>query len=81
MKKLLIIMFIFLCSSCALINDPPMRTVNISSDNVFSIRGEVFNYAKRYVPVTIYNPNIYSININVDGSDYIVEKYDSMRFE
>ena len=65
----------------SLINDAPGHYVNISSDNVFSIRGEAFSYAKRYLPVNIYNPNMYSINIDVDGSDYIIEKYGTMRFE
>jgi len=83
MKKVLIILFIFICLSCEFdthyLYEP--QPVNIVSKDVFSINGIVYNSTAKYLPFTIYNPNDYNIIITIEGTEYIIQNYGNLEIE
>ena len=83
LKVFAIVIVITIFMSCSLLNDSEIYIpkVEISSTNMFSIDGKVYSSTSKYIPFEIYNPNMYSIVINIDGNDYTIEKYGTMRFE
>ena len=80
MKKLFVILFIYVCLSCEFdvhyLYEP--QPVNIISNNIFSINGKVFNEIDLYIPFTVYNPNKYDINITIDEIEYIINSHEEL---
>ena len=73
MKQVFIILFILLFIGCSYDYDPWFRgVVAISSESVFSIDNELYLSTSSYLPVTIYNPNNYTITVTADGIDYVI---------
>jgi len=84
-KVVTIVILVVMFMSCYLINDNEIYNyvpkVLISSINIFSIDGEVYNSTSKYTPFEVYNPNMYGISIDIDGGVYEIDSHDSMRFE
>ena len=81
MKKIYIfILLIFLLSSCRLVlgsddipqdnhaNMQSVEYVTLDCVDIFSINGKGYTTIKTSLSVFVYNPNLYTINIMVNGS-------------
>jgi len=81
MKNILIILgFIIILSSCRLAlgsdyipqeehaNVQSVEYVTLDCIDMFSINGKGYTTIKASLPVLVYNPNLYSIDIMVSGS-------------
>lgn len=86
MRKIIIVLFIFflLLTGCEFRYDVPAYTgprperVFIESESIFSIDGELYLETRHYLPVTIYNPNNYTIPILCDGVEYSIVPHQSL---
>jgi len=82
LRVLIIIIVTGLMMSCALINDSGPYYIDsriaITSDNVFSINGMVYNSVFKNVPFTVYNPNAYSISVNIDEIEYTINSHEEL---
>lgn len=84
LKVCIVVILITVFISCYLINDNEIydhvSKLVISSTDMFSIDGKVYNSASKYIPFTVYNPNKYSINITIDGNDYTIKEHETFNY-
>ena len=87
--KLAILVLILVSTSCLMSYDYRSQGtyVGISSDNIFSIGGSLYIQTYKYLPVTIYNPNNYTITVMInkeaefviDSSQYVTIEEESIK--
>jgi len=82
LKIFLIVILLLFMMSCYLINDNEIYDyvpkVKISSENMFSINGNVYSSTLKYMPFAVYNPNEYDINITIDEIEYTINAHESL---